>query len=128
MTPIQREGAPVKILVCGGRDYTDRHHLYKILDEIHREMKVTSVVHGASRGADTLGEDWANDRWIATHPMPALWSEHGRRAGPIRNAAMLAAHPEIELVVAFPGGRGTDDMIQRAEAAGLTILRVNPLA
>ena len=55
--------------------------------------------------------------------MKANWDLHGKAAGPIRNRTMLNAHPNA-IVVAFPGGRGTDNCISEAQARNMTILRV----
>jgi hypothetical protein len=46
----------------------------------------------------------------------------GRRAGASR-ASRMEGKPE--LVVAFPGGGGTKDMVRRAVKAGVTIHEVN---
>lgn len=47
--------------------------------------------------------------------------KHGRAAGPIRNQQMLD-EGKPHLVVAFPGGTGTADMVRRAQAAGVLVL------
>ena len=49
---------------------------------------------------------------------PADWKVRGRAAGHIRNQQMLD-EGRPHLVVAFPGGRGTADMVRRARAAGI---------
>jgi hypothetical protein len=56
----------------------------------------------------------------------AQWKKHGRAAGPIRNQRMLD-EGKPDLVVAFPGGRGTADMIRRAERAGVPVQQVQQL-
>ena len=117
--------AGFRLLVCGGRDYTDRAHVFATLDRVHAKKPVALVIHGAARGADTLAGEWAEDRGIEVWRFVASWQKHGNAAGPIRNQAMLAtAKPEG--VVAFPGGSGTADMVRRAEAAGVTVMRVSP--
>lgn len=45
---------------------------------------------------------------------------NGKAAGPIRNQRMLD-EGKPDLVVAFPGGRGTADMVRRAKAAGVPV-------
>jgi len=53
-------------------------------------------------------------------PFPADWSRHGKSAGPIRNRQMLIeGRPDI--VVAFPGGKGTANMIKQAVEAGVKV-------
>jgi len=48
---------------------------------------------------------------------------HGRAAGPVRNAQMLA-EGKPDFVVAFPGGRGTADMCKQARARGVKVVEV----
>jgi hypothetical protein len=55
----------------------------------------------------------------------AEWDKHGRAAGPIRNQQMLD-DGKPDLVLAFAGGRGTDDMCRRAREAGIEVRRYWP--
>ena len=115
----------MRVLVCGGRDYADREFVRRTLDEIHASFPITVLVHGGAHGADMLAEHWAIDRGVTVEPHRADWSRHGKAAGPIRNANMLASG--IGLVVAFPGGRGTADMVRKAIAVGVeTIVHTYP--
>lgn len=120
----------MKILVCGGRDYSDYSELYEVLDTIHYNKPITHVVCGAQRtenddcpayGADWLAIEWAMDRQVNFSGLPAKWRKFGRSAGPRRNREMLAEHPDIKGVVAFSGGAGTQDMIDAARDKGLYI-------
>ena len=101
------------VLVCGGRTYADRAVLFKMLDKEHAEKPIDLLVTGGAPGADALAEAWARFRNIPVRVFPAEWGKHGNAAGPIRNQQMLdEALPNH--VVAFPGGRGTADMLARA--------------
>jgi hypothetical protein len=51
----------------------------------------------------------------------AEWHRFGREAGPMRNARMLA-EGKPNLVVAFPGGPGTRNMVDLARRAGVEIV------
>jgi hypothetical protein len=51
---------------------------------------------------------------------PALWTQHGKKAGPMRNQAMVDLLPEIG--IAFPGGNGTADMAARCRAAKIPVV------
>lgn len=111
-----------RVLVCGGRDYGDRDRLFRILDAAHAANPIVTLIHGNARGADQLADDWAMGKCETLTFTPA-WEEHGRSAGPKRNQKMLdEGKPDI--VIAFPGGRGTADMIRRAEKAGVPVVRV----
>lgn len=107
-----------KVLVCGGRNYGDRRKVYSILDALHLESGIGKLVTGGANGADLLATDWAAMRSVPYVKYPADWETHGRAAGPIRNREMLEKeHPD--LVVAFPGGRGTASMIRLSHEAGV---------
>ena len=108
----------MRLLVTGGRDYSDFQALRIVLDQIHKEHPVTLLIHGGARGADTLAGRWAESNGVPTAVYRAQWKEHGKAAGPIRNQKMLTdAKPTAYL--AFPGGRGTADMVYRCQKAGI---------
>lgn len=119
----------MKILVCGGRDFTDYVWLGHVLDALKAHAGVALIISGAARGADTLAVEWANSRGIPTRLFPADWEAFGKKAGPIRNQQMLT-EGKPDLVVAFPGDRGTADMIERAKRAKVptnVMQKVHPL-
>jgi hypothetical protein len=112
----------MKLLVCGGRDYTNRNALFAALDWLHGRRNIELIIHGAARGADRLAAEWASARGIQSRAFPALWDVDGKAAGFIRNRRMLdCGRPDG--VAAFPGGRGTADMINQAQAAGVLVWR-----
>jgi hypothetical protein len=117
-----RRGCPMKLLVCGGRDYTDRAALFAALDYLHARRVIELIIHGAARGADKLAAEWAGARGIQSRAFPALWHAHGKAAGCIRNQHMLDCG-KPDGVVAFPGGCGTADMINRSQTAGVPVWR-----
>lgn len=112
-----------RVLVCGGRDYDDRDQLFGILDTAHTANPIICLIHGAARGADTLAADWALERDVLANAYPANWDRHGNAAGPIRNRRMLE-EGKPHMVIAFPGGKGTANMIIQAEAADIPVVRV----
>jgi hypothetical protein len=103
------------VVVTGGRDFTDR----EFVSEVLTCAAPTHLIHGCARGADTLCGNWAKRRGIPCIEVPANWKAHGKAAGPLRNGWMLDLNP-IGLV-AFPGGRGTADMIRQAQARGIKV-------
>lgn len=113
-----------RVLVCGGRDFTDAGYLFAVLDHYHRETGAFEcVIQGCARGADTLAGEWADARNVPVLPFPADWDSHPRAAGPIRNAQMLR-EGRPSFVVAFPGGNGTEDMKRQARRAGVPVLEI----
>lgn len=110
----------MRVLVCGGRDFQDRKHLDATLSAVHAETPISCIVHGAAVGADTMAGEWAAKAAIPVDSFPADWSKHGRAAGPIRNKRMID-EGKPDLVVAYPGGRGTANMVKQARAAGIRV-------
>jgi len=110
-----------RVLVCGGRDYTDRDALYVALDRLHADHRFATVIAGGARGADTLAVQWAEHRGIPTEVYMADWDGLGRKAGPIRNQRMLD-EGRPDLVVVFPGGKGTAGMMALATKAGVEVI------
>ena len=131
----------LRVLVCGGRDYHDRTKIMRVLDTIHNSAggPISHIIHGGARGADTLG-----GRWTWLHPVdsddpadlgrytveevvfpvtPTEWAFRGKAAGFLRNEKMLT-ESKPDLVVAFPGGKGTAHMVRLAEAAGVPVIEV----
>lgn len=109
-----------RVLVYGGRDFTDRLWMEDRLRLYLREEDV--VVHGGAPGADSLAGDIAGRVLrYAVEVYNADWYHYGKKAGPIRNQEMLDSG--LDYAIAFPGGRGTKDMTKRLEAAGIPILK-----
>ncbi len=108
----------MRVIVCGGRDYADR-------DAIEAELRSLPpdavIVHGGAQGADNLAGAVARSLGLRAEVHPAEWGRYGKAAGPRRNAEMLAAG--ADLVLAFPGGKGTADMVAKARAAGVPLRR-----
>ena len=112
----------MRVLVTGGRDFSDRELLFDTLDRLHAAYSFAVLIHGDANGADRLAGEWGAARGVTVEAHPADWKTHGRAAGPIRNQKMLEEKPG--LVVAFPGGRGTADMVRKAKQAGLEVVMV----
>ena len=110
----------MRVLVCGGRDFADWPAIQKHLGPFGGG---THLAHGDARGADRLAGKYGLIHGWKVTAYPADWKAHGKGAGPRRNQRMLDEF-KPELVVAFPGGRGTDDMIRRSRKAGVTVREV----
>ena len=111
-----------RILVCGGRDYSDAEWFDKCI--MHLIQHVTPadilIIQGGARGADRLAKEWAERYGVEQIEFRADWDRHGKAAGYIRNKQMLD-EGKPHMVVAFPGGRGTASMVQIAHRANLAV-------
>ena len=112
-----------RICVTGGRDYTDRKKVYATLDSI---PDISLVIHGGATGADQLASDWAKSRGHMEEVYGVTkdeWARIGPSAGPIRNGRMLR-EGRPNLLVAFPGGRGTADCTKQAKGLKIKVVVV----
>ena len=124
----------MRTLVCGGRDYYGYNKLKDILEGIISdfhfltENQEVTIIAGVASGADFLAKVFALDEycensWLHYKEYPADWKKHGKAAGGIRNQQMLD-EGKPDMVIAFPGGNGTADMVRRARKAGITVIEV----
>jgi hypothetical protein len=129
----------MKILVCGGRDFSDADLLCKFLNQLHAKTGFTSLAHGAAKGADSLAKSWARAKGIREFGYPAPWDDvtlqgsvirhhpdgrpYNAAAGRLRNQWMLDVE-RPDMVVAFPGGKGTAHMVKIAREAGVPVVEV----
>lgn len=110
----------MRVLVTGGRHYSDKSRVYSTLDKIHAQTPISCIIEGGATGADRIGRMWALERSVDVLTFPADWKAHGRAAGPIRNQQMIdEGNPD--LVVAFPGGAGTANMVGLASGTGVKV-------
>jgi hypothetical protein len=121
----------MRILACGGRDYTDVDTIVNVLDDLDLDLRdadgtlyePVTLVHGDARGADRIAARIAAALGWEVEAYPADWNRYGPAAGPLRNQQMLDTG--IDLVIAFPGGKGTADMVGRARRAGVRVDEVD---
>lgn len=110
----------MRVLVCGGRDYRQPQRVYDALSSLDG---VSLVIEGGARGADCFAAEWADKTETPHQQFVADWKAHGRAAGPIRNKRMLD-EGKPDLVLAFPGGRGTANMMRQARDRGVRVVEV----
>lgn len=111
------------VLVCGGRDYRNSACVFRVLDELHSKRHIDHLIQGGAYGADRIAALWSKASRVTLTTYWADWPSLGKQAGPARNQRMLD-EGKPELVVAFPGGRGTADMVRRARAAGVEVMEI----
>ncbi len=126
------------VLVCGGREFgcykesgklvvvkPERNFICDVLDaaagygEDGLPLPI-KIIHGACpTGADRVADAWAKRNMMPVKSFPADWDQFGKGAGPRRNQQMVDTKPNYCL--AFPGGAGTRDCVQRCEDAGIMV-------
>lgn len=111
----------MRVLVCGSRGWQDPEPIRQLMEALAKLDEVT-LVHGDAKGADRLAACMAPNYGVRVEAHPAAWKRDFKAAGPIRNQEMLDSG--VDVVFAFrSAGRshGTDDMIRRAEQAGVPV-------
>ena len=114
-------------IICGGRGFADAEMFNSAMGDLIRLRGVPEVVvQGGAQGADAMARQWGERYAIDIITVSADWGQHGRAAGPIRNQYMLAKHKPA-MVVAFPGGKGTADMVRRSRKAKIDVAEIKAL-
>ena len=116
------------ILICGGRDFTDKSLLDATLSELFETFNPseTLVIVGDANGADALAAQWALKNWYSISRHYADWDAHGRSAGPKRNSEMVAELMQYEdrRCIAFPGGTGTADTVSKCKQRNVKVKQI----
>jgi len=130
------------LLVTGGRGFLDQRLVGQVLDGELRRVGPDRLwlLQGGAGGADRLAREWASRRAVPCLTMHAHWDRAGLRAGPERNQWMVdlanrligewpQAEPTMQvLAIAFPGGKGTADMVRRCRDNDIEVVEIAPLA
>lgn len=137
----------IRLLVTGGRDFTDGALVERVLFAVHRKHGISTLIEGgqiSKRGNDRWGADWLCRQWaehngIEVATFEADWRNvaaagavvklsrsgmpYNAAAGPARNKRMLDdGCPDA--AVAFAGGDGTADMVRRCEDVGVPVWKI----
>jgi predicted Rossmann-fold nucleotide-binding protein len=113
----------MRVIVCGGRHYTDREKVFEELDALAEKHGWLTIIEGGAPGADYLGKCWAQERYHGSVTFVADWRKNPVSAGPIRNEKMMR-EGKPDLVLAFPGQKGTADCLRQAKKYGVKIKEI----
>lgn len=113
-----------RLIVCGGRHYKGKKFVFMALDLVYKQHPRLTVIEGGASGADSFAALWCfaqpSGSGVDHLEVKAEWRKYGRAAGSARNRKMLDLNPD--LVLAFPGGRGTANMVSIARVAGIRVI------
>ena len=117
-----------KIIIAGSRDFNDytvlKQSVYNTLKDRNISKENVEIISGTARGADQLGERYAQEFGLKLKQFPADWSL-GKGAGHIRNKQMAeyARDNGHGVLLAFWDGKsnGTKSMIGYAQKCGLEV-------
>lgn len=107
----------MKVAIVGSRSFSNYTLLTKYLSRL---PKIELIISGGARGADQLGEKWAETQGIKTLIFKPNWRRHGKSAGIIRNREIVN---NADMVIAFWDGqsKGTRHTVEIARKKGLTV-------
>ena len=110
----------MKLIVAGGRNYKLDLYEYDMLERFCEKHEIKEIVSGGAEGVDKcaikLGLRCDLIRKITV--IKANWKELGKIAGYMRNKKMAQY---ADMLFAFPGGKGTNNMIKTMKGLGKPI-------
>ena len=109
-----------KVIIAGGRDFDDYIKLKKSCDRLLANKDNIEIVSGTAKGADIIGERYADLWGYKLTRFPADWDQHGKAAGHIRNRQM-AEYADALIIFWDGSSRGSRNMIDEAKKKGLQI-------
>lgn len=109
------------VVVTGGRDHNPTREELNAFWAVFDHIGGTELHHGDARGVDRQVAADAHRRGVQVTARPADWTAHGKAAGPIRNREMLLVGLAL---IAFPGGRGTENAKAAAVRMGRPVHQV----
>lgn len=108
----------MRTIIAGSRSITD-------LSQVEAAIKnsgfdITTIISGAARGVDRLGEVYAEQNNIPIERYPAEWDKYGKSAGYRRNKQMVEV---ADAVIAVWDGtsKGTAHTINIAKAKSIPV-------
>lgn len=112
----------MRVLFTGSRTFTNDGVVIEMLEGLLRKAGTPqrlTIVHGGATGLDSLAGVFAQHFGMCVEVHYADWQKHGKAAGPIRNQAMVDLGADLIIAYPLPGGRGTQDCIERGARAGI---------
>ncbi len=113
----------MRVIVAGTRNFENYEYLRQALDHLLKnQLPHVTIISGGARGADRLGEKYAQERELPVEVYPADWNKHGKSAGYRRNVHMVRNIKADGLVAFWDGqSRGTQHVIKEATQWGLAV-------
>jgi predicted Rossmann fold nucleotide-binding protein DprA/Smf involved in DNA uptake len=114
----------MRVIIAGGRNFNDYERLKSSCDKILSNQNDIQIVSGNAKGADELGERYANEKGYGLNVYPAEWEKYGKSAGYKRNVQMAE---NADALIAFWDGKskGTKHMIDIAKNLNLLVRIIN---
>jgi len=102
---------PVRIIVCGARDYADHNHVRIVLDHLHDRRGVATIIQTNS---------WGVERWAR------YWAKSSRCEVITCQNVLEMFELQPDGVVAWPGKTRTAAVLAAARKAGVPVYQAPP--
>ncbi|SEB81322.1 Protein of unknown function [Rhizobiales bacterium GAS188] len=113
----------MRVIVCGS-GHADYSHLVAFeLTQLHERQPIRVLAHGGGQGVCAAAEEWARLNSVSVVRYPPNWVRLGKKAEAMRNEFMLE-DSRPDMVIAFPGGDCTADLVRRALGHRLAVYSV----
>lgn len=102
----------MNIAIVGSRSFNDYKYLTEVMDKVLAKYgRPEQIISGGAKGADTLGEMYADEHNIETCILLPEWEKYGKQAGFLRNIGIIDG---CDICIAFWDGasRGTKHDIE----------------
>ncbi len=112
----------MKLLITGSRKLTNYETVKQAIQELEtREgQKITMLLHGGAKGADTLAQNWAAENGIKTQVLKPDYEKHHPKQAPLIRNIELVKLAEVTLALYTGNERtgGTGFTATQTEKAG----------
>lgn len=104
----------IKLAIVGSRSFSDKSIFDRTMLRLEEEYEISTIVSGGARGADSMGENYADRNGIDKIIFRPDWNKYGKAAGFIRNEDIIK---NCDVCVAFwdGGSHGTKHDIDLCE-------------
>jgi hypothetical protein len=109
------------IIVTGGAGFCDRARIYAELSATHNLYPITRMLVSDASKAEKIAAGWAGEMGIPVATFMLDYTMPRLDAVALRHQLMICQQPN--LVLAFPGGASTADLINQSKLAEIKIVR-----
>lgn len=113
-----------KLAIIGSRTFYDYTKLEHLATNICDKLGITTIVSGGAKGADLLGERFADEKNLKKLIFIPDWDKHGKSAGYKRNVDIVT-NSDIVLALWDGESKGTQHSMNIAKSQNKHVIVYN---